>query len=107
MYCIDPWIEPRRTQLRLTARSHYTFAEKRDTIVEFFYKPITLMPVLLPILLAYLPMTQDVLDEGRDKTRISSVSMNPESLARKCKKELPQIVEGSTPTHNELWGIEG
>ncbi|KAJ7250048.1 phosphatidyl serine synthase-domain-containing protein [Mycena haematopus] len=47
------------------------FQEKHDTSVEFFYKPITLTVLAaLLILLAYLAMTQDVLEEGRDKRRV-------------------------------------
>ncbi|KAJ7820270.1 phosphatidyl serine synthase-domain-containing protein [Mycena leptocephala] len=47
------------------------FQERHDTSVEFFYKPITLTALAgLLVLLAYLAMTQDVLEEGRDKRRV-------------------------------------
>ncbi|KAF7348190.1 Phosphatidylserine synthase 2 [Mycena sanguinolenta] len=47
------------------------FQEKHDTSVEFFYKPITLTALAcLMVLLAYLAMSQDVLQEGRDKRRL-------------------------------------
>ncbi|KIY68453.1 PSS-domain-containing protein [Cylindrobasidium torrendii FP15055 ss-10] len=47
------------------------FQEKHDTSVEFFYKPITLTALAVGlIILAYVAMTQDVLEEGRDKRRV-------------------------------------
>ncbi|KAF8624415.1 hypothetical protein AX15_005895 [Amanita polypyramis BW_CC] len=47
------------------------FQEKRDTSVEFFYKPLTLSALSIGlIILAYVAMTQDVLEEGHDKRRI-------------------------------------
>ncbi|KAJ6508243.1 phosphatidyl serine synthase-domain-containing protein [Mycena sanguinolenta] len=49
------------------------FQEKRDTSVEFFYKPITLTALAgLMVLLAYLAMSQDVLAEGKDKRRLGT-----------------------------------
>ncbi|KAJ7606564.1 phosphatidyl serine synthase-domain-containing protein [Mycena polygramma] len=47
------------------------FQERHDTSVEFFYNPFTLTALsALLIVLAYLAMTQDVLEEGRDKRRV-------------------------------------
>ncbi|KAJ7364878.1 phosphatidylserine synthase 2 [Mycena albidolilacea] len=64
------WYDADRTEpyTRITP-----FQEKHDTSVEFFYKPITLTALAaLLILLAYLAMTQDVLEEGRDKRRVGA-----------------------------------
>lgn len=47
------------------------FQEKHDTTVEFFYKPITLTALFLGLVaLAYIAMSQDVLEEGKDKRRV-------------------------------------
>ncbi|XP_006462960.1 hypothetical protein AGABI2DRAFT_224623 [Agaricus bisporus var. bisporus H97] len=47
------------------------FQERHDTSVEFFYNPLTLSALTCAlILLAYVAMTQDVLEEGRDKRRV-------------------------------------
>ncbi|KAH7919004.1 PSS-domain-containing protein [Leucogyrophana mollusca] len=47
------------------------FQEKNDTSIEFFYKPITLTTLSFGLAaLAYIAMTQDVLEEGRDKRRV-------------------------------------
>ncbi|KAH6912651.1 phosphatidylserine synthase 2 [Coprinopsis sp. MPI-PUGE-AT-0042] len=47
------------------------FQETHDTTVEFFYKPITLTALSCGLaVLAYVAMSQDVLEEGRDKRRI-------------------------------------
>ncbi|KAG6333774.1 hypothetical protein ID866_5314 [Astraeus odoratus] len=49
------------------------FQERSDTSVEFFYKPITLTALTVGLAaLAYIAMTQDVLEEGRDKRRIGA-----------------------------------
>ncbi|KIL00211.1 hypothetical protein PAXRUDRAFT_821916 [Paxillus rubicundulus Ve08.2h10] len=47
------------------------FQERHDTSVEFFYKPITLTALTFGLAaLAYIAMSQDVLEEGRDKRRV-------------------------------------
>ncbi|EIM81393.1 PSS-domain-containing protein [Stereum hirsutum FP-91666 SS1] len=47
------------------------FQEQRDNSVEFFYKPITLTALAACLaVLAYVAMTQDVLEEGGDKRRV-------------------------------------
>ncbi|TFK27595.1 phosphatidylserine synthase 2 [Coprinopsis marcescibilis] len=47
------------------------FQEKHDTTVEFFYKPLTLTALACGlVVLAYVAMTQDVLEEGSDKRRV-------------------------------------
>jgi len=47
------------------------FQERHDTSVEFFYKPLTLSALSVGlVVLAYVAMTQDVLEEGRDKRRV-------------------------------------
>ncbi|TEB40083.1 phosphatidylserine synthase 2 [Coprinellus micaceus] len=47
------------------------FQEKLDTSVEFFYRPLTLTALSCGlVVLAYVAMTQDVLEEGRDKRRV-------------------------------------
>ncbi|KAI6139369.1 phosphatidyl serine synthase-domain-containing protein [Pisolithus tinctorius] len=49
------------------------FQERHDTSVEFFYKPITLTALTIGLAaLAYIAMTQDLLEEGRDKRRIGA-----------------------------------
>ncbi|KAK7022173.1 phosphatidyl serine synthase-domain-containing protein [Favolaschia claudopus] len=49
------------------------FQEQHDTSVEFFYKPITLTALAcILIVLAYLAMSQDVLQEGKDKSRLGT-----------------------------------
>ncbi|OAX37052.1 PSS-domain-containing protein [Rhizopogon vinicolor AM-OR11-026] len=49
------------------------FQERHDTSVEFFYKPITLTALGFGLAaLAYVAMTQDVLEEGRDKRRVGA-----------------------------------
>lgn len=62
------WYDADRTEsyTRITP-----FQEKHDTSVEFFYKPLTLSALTCAlILLAYIAMTQDVLEEGRDKRHV-------------------------------------
>jgi len=62
------WYDADRTEpyTRITP-----FQEKHDTSVEFFYKPVTLSALTCALnLLAYVAMTQDVLEEGRDKRRV-------------------------------------
>ncbi|KAF9527517.1 phosphatidylserine synthase 2 [Crepidotus variabilis] len=47
------------------------FQEQHDTSVEFFYNPLTLTALASGlVVLAYIAMTQDVLEEGRDKRRV-------------------------------------
>jgi len=47
------------------------FSERHDSSVEFFYKPITLTALGVALAtLAYIATTNDVLEEGRDKSRI-------------------------------------
>ncbi|KAI9452451.1 phosphatidylserine synthase 2 [Russula earlei] len=47
------------------------FQERQDTSVEFFYKPVTLTALAAALAaLGYVAMTQDVLEEGRDKRRM-------------------------------------
>ncbi|KAF7314787.1 Phosphatidylserine synthase 2 [Mycena kentingensis (nom. inval.)] len=49
------------------------FQERHDTTVEFFYKPITLTALAaILVVLGYIAMTQDVLEEGGDKRRIGA-----------------------------------
>ncbi|KAF5348591.1 hypothetical protein D9756_009617 [Leucocoprinus leucothites] len=62
------WYDADRTEpyTRITP-----FQEKHDTSIEFFYKPLTLSALTCAlILLTYVAMTQDVLEEGRDKRRV-------------------------------------
>ncbi|QRV77681.1 phosphatidyl serine synthase [Ceratobasidium sp. AG-Ba] len=47
------------------------FAEKHDTSVEFFFKPLTLTALAIAMsILTYIAMSDDVLEEGRDKKRL-------------------------------------
>ncbi|TDL17759.1 phosphatidylserine synthase 2 [Rickenella mellea] len=47
------------------------FAERHDTSVEFFFKPLTLTALAIGIsIIAYVATTNDVLEEGRDKRRL-------------------------------------
>ncbi|CAE6418126.1 unnamed protein product [Rhizoctonia solani] len=47
------------------------FAEKHDTSVEFFFKPITLTALTIGMsIMAYIAMSNDVLEEGKDKKRL-------------------------------------
>ncbi|KAF8581555.1 PSS-domain-containing protein [Ramaria rubella] len=47
------------------------FTEKHDTSVEFFFKPVTLTTLAAAMVaLAYIAITDDVVEEGRDKRRI-------------------------------------
>ncbi|CAE6448392.1 unnamed protein product [Rhizoctonia solani] len=47
------------------------FAEKHDTSVEFFFKPITLTALTIAMsIMAYIAMSNDVLEEGKDKKRL-------------------------------------
>ncbi|EUC63415.1 phosphatidylserine synthase [Rhizoctonia solani AG-3 Rhs1AP] len=47
------------------------FAEKHDTSVEFFFKPITLTALTIAMsIMAYVAMSNDVLEEGKDKKRL-------------------------------------
>ncbi|KAF9240258.1 phosphatidyl serine synthase-domain-containing protein [Melanogaster broomeanus] len=49
------------------------FQERHDTSVEFFYKPITLTALTFGLAaLAYIAMSQDVMEEGRDKRRVGA-----------------------------------
>ncbi|KAG1798059.1 phosphatidyl serine synthase-domain-containing protein [Suillus plorans] len=49
------------------------FQELHDTSIEFFYKPITLTALGFGLAaLSYVAMTQDVLEEGRDKRRVGA-----------------------------------
>ncbi|KAF6747863.1 phosphatidyl serine synthase-domain-containing protein [Ephemerocybe angulata] len=62
------WYDADRTEpyTRITP-----FQEKQDTSVEFFYQPLTLTALACGlVVLAYVAMTQDVLEEGRDKRRV-------------------------------------
>lgn len=62
------WYDADRTEsyTRITP-----FQEKIDTSVEFFYQPVTLSALACGlVVLAYVAMTQDVLEEGRDKRRV-------------------------------------
>lgn len=62
------WYDADRTEpyTRITP-----FQETHDTSVEFFYKPVTLSALGCALaVLAYVAMSQDVLEEGGDKRRI-------------------------------------
>lgn len=52
------------------------FAQTNDTSVEFFFKPTTLTSLAIAMCaLAYVAMTNDVIEEGVDKQRLSVFSI--------------------------------
>ncbi|EGN93988.1 hypothetical protein SERLA73DRAFT_189140 [Serpula lacrymans var. lacrymans S7.3] len=64
------WYDADRTESYTRIRP---FQEIHDTSIEFFYKPITLTALAFGMgALAYVAMTQDVLEEGRDKRRVGA-----------------------------------